>query len=400
MRRAWTFSAAVTSTALLATLLGTAPAGAAPSPAPSAPASSAELEAEAARQAAALAATELARSVADAAAAAALEGYQQAQRRSEQAARDAKAQAAAAKAAEVATAEAERALSRYIGSMYRNGVGDSRLSALTSLVDAPDPNRLFGGIGLAQRVGERQDDAVQGLATAEAEQRAAAERARLAGEAAVAASKEAEAAKRVADAAVTEAARRVVQARGALALTKDAVDGARAREARLATAEGIARERSGIPSEAIDGAFANRPAGECQGASTSGYPNGQIPLSALCPLWGPAGQLLRADAAASFTAMSRAYAEVFSAPVCVTDSYRDLPSQIAVAAAKPALAAVPGTSNHGWGVAVDLCDGVQRFGSPQHEWMRANAMAFGWFHPNWAQQGGSKPEPWHWEFAG
>ena len=98
--------------------------------------------------------------------------------------------------------------------------------------------------------------------------------------------------------------------------------------------------------------------------------------------------------------MSKAYAETFEAPICVTDSYRSLPEQIAVKAAKPTLAATPGTSNHGWGVATDLCDGVQAFGSPQHEWLVQHAMAFGWFHPAWAQQGGSKPEAWHWEFAG
>jgi hypothetical protein len=116
----------------------------------------------------------------------------------------------------------------------------------------------------------------------------------------------------------------------------------------------------------------------------------------LCPLWGTSGQVLRADAAASFNALSRKYAETFSAPICVTDSYRDFASQVAVRAAKPTLAAVPGTSNHGWGVALDLCDGVQVFGSPQHEWLKLHAMAYGWFHPSWAQAGGSKPEPWHW----
>ncbi|MCW2615845.1 MAG: Membrane protein related to metalloendopeptidase, partial [Frankiales bacterium] len=186
----------------------------------------------------------------------------------------------------------------------------------------------------------------------------------------------------------------------ALASTQESLAVARAREARIAVAESIARTRAGIPAAAIDGAFTARPLAECKGGTTSGYPNGQIPTAALCPLWGTSGQMLRADAAAAFDAMSHAYAEVFSAPICVTDSYRDYPSQVAVAAAKPTLAAVPGTSNHGWGVAVDLCDGIQSFSSAQHQWMQANSMAYGWFHPAWAQAGGSKPEAWHWEFAG
>ncbi len=69
-------------------------------------------------------------------------------------------------------------------------------------------------------------------------------------------------------------------------------------------------------------------------------------------------------------------------------------------AAKPTLAAVPGTSNHGWGTAVDLCGGIQTFGSAQHVWMRQNAPLYGWYLPSWAQQTGSKPEPWHWEYGG
>ena len=157
---------------------------------------------------------------------------------------------------------------------------------------------------------------------------------------------------------------------------------------------------TGVKVPALLGAAVARPEATCKGASTAGFANGQIPTDVLCPLWGTSGQILRADAAASFNALSRKYAETFRAPICVTDSYRDYASQVAVRAAKPTLAAVPGTSNHGWGVAVDLCDGVQVFGSLQHEWLKQHAMAYGWFHPSWAQAGGSKPEPWHWEYAG
>ena len=64
------------------------------------------------------------------------------------------------------------------------------------------------------------------------------------------------------------------------------------------------------------------------------------------------------------------------------------------------MCAVPGTSNHGWGLAVDLGGGVNRFGTAQHEWMRANGPGHGFVHPAWAQRGGSNPEAWHWEFNG
>jgi LAS superfamily LD-carboxypeptidase LdcB len=139
--------------------------------------------------------------------------------------------------------------------------------------------------------------------------------------------------------------------------------------------------------------------GTCGPPSTLGEANGFLPVTTLCPLSAGRGHRLRTDAAAAYEQLQAAYASALGRPLCVTDSYRSYAAQVDVFARKPSLAAVPGTSQHGWGLALDLCGGVQVFGSEAHEWMRANAPAFGWHHPRWAQQGGSKPEPWHWEFG-
>ena len=112
------------------------------------------------------------------------------------------------------------------------------------------------------------------------------------------------------------------------------------------------------------------------------------------------GHRLRADAARAFNRLTAASRASRGVPLCVTDSYRDYPSQVDVFSRKPGLAAVPGTSNHGWGVAVDLCGGIETFGSSAHAWMKANAPRYGWVHPGWAEPGGSRPEPWHWEYVG
>jgi cell wall-associated NlpC family hydrolase len=133
--------------------------------------------------------------------------------------------------------------------------------------------------------------------------------------------------------------------------------------------------------------------------SWGGYPNGLIPPSALCPL-GAAGHLLRCDAAAAYRAMSAAFATAFGTPICITDSYRAYVSQVRLYGQKPALAAVPGTSNHGWGLAVDLCGGIEAYGTPQYSWMVANSGRFGFLHPTWADPGNGREEPWHWEYAG
>ena len=66
------------------------------------------------------------------------------------------------------------------------------------------------------------------------------------------------------------------------------------------------------------------------------------------------------------------------------------------------MAAVPGTSNHGWGKAVDLRDqsGELTFDSAGYAWLKAHAGWFGWNHPGVMEPGGSVPEPWHWEWVG
>lgn len=128
------------------------------------------------------------------------------------------------------------------------------------------------------------------------------------------------------------------------------------------------------------------------------YANGRIPTSALCSLWADRDHRLRSDAAGAFDALARAYFAHFGSRPCITDSYRSLAAQIDVYRRKPGLAAHPGTSNHGWGLALDLGCGLQIPGSAQDVWMHANAPRFGWVHPAWAEPGGSKPEAWHWAY--
>ena len=396
-----------------ATVAGTSAHAATPAPAPNSSPSptptitldpngaAARLLREADRQAEQLARQVVSQQLADAKAAAALEAYQVAQRRSDEAARESIRQKLALADARESTERARETLAQYLGAVYRTGVGNRRLSVLSDLIDAEDPQALFTGLSMASRVGGNRNDQLAELRRLEAAQTDQTRRADAARTAAEAAATKAIAARAVAEKAVAEAKARVAQALALLTSTQQKADAAVRREAALAKAEIIARTRSAVPPlAALEGAAIVRPLADCKGGSTRGYPNGRIPSAVLCPLWGTSGHMLRADAAAAFNAMSKKYAETFEAPICVTDSYRSYEEQVAVKAVKPTLAATPGTSNHGWGVALDLCDGVQSFGTRQHVWLQENAMAFGWFHPSWAQAGGSLPEPWHWEFAG
>lgn len=130
-----------------------------------------------------------------------------------------------------------------------------------------------------------------------------------------------------------------------------------------------------------------------------GYPNGLIPPSALCGV-GIGSHALRCDAAQAFVNMSRAFASRAGRGLCLTDSYRTFNAQVDLYRRKPGLAAVPGTSNHGWGLAIDMCGGVQSFGTAEYRWMAQNGPAFGWVNPYWARPGGGREEPWHWEYVG
>jgi len=138
----------------------------------------------------------------------------------------------------------------------------------------------------------------------------------------------------------------------------------------------------------------------CDGGSTGGVANGFLDRSVLCPLNGAPGDALRADAAAAFNRMTAAALADRGTHLCVNDSYRSYAGQVSIFRRTPRLAAVPGTSRHGLGVAVDLGCGAERFGSSTYRWLKANAGRFGWVHPAWAEPGGALPEPWHWEYVG
>lgn len=129
---------------------------------------------------------------------------------------------------------------------------------------------------------------------------------------------------------------------------------------------------------------------------------------------------LREDAAAAWLRLVAAYGK----QIQITDSYRTYESQERiflqryvpqaegggtygdvrhwrgvryVRRAGTAAAAVPGTSNHGWGLALDLADRVNTATGPAWEWLTRNAHQFGWHNPAWAKKPGTY-EPWHWEY--
>ena len=120
------------------------------------------------------------------------------------------------------------------------------------------------------------------------------------------------------------------------------------------------------------------------------YGNGRVPKEALTPI-GQGGHRLYAPAAASWQNVVAA-ARADGIDLRITDSYRPYEEQVDLANRKGlykngGLAAVPGTSTHGWGMAVD----ADIRDPATMEWLRVNGPRFGWIET-------TPREPWHWEF--
>ncbi len=119
------------------------------------------------------------------------------------------------------------------------------------------------------------------------------------------------------------------------------------------------------------------------------YGNGRIPASALSKV-GDTNHRLWAPAAESLTRMI-ANAKRDGVTIGITDSYRPYAEQVDLVRRKGlysqgGLAAKPGTSEHGWGMAADL-----DLNSKALTWMRANAEKYG-FDENVPR------ESWHWAY--
>ena len=335
-------------------------------------------------------------------AAAALERTRQAQL-AEQSAKDAlRAQVQQLAQVQAEAATSQQQMARWARNAYVDGGTLSSYAGWISVLQSDAVGDVTHDLAVLEHLGVLNGQEVDRLRTATSRQQSVAASAAAAAHQAVQAAAEAKAAKAQADALLDKqrAVLAQVQAEqlktlGSAQATRDELTHSKDADAIAAAAQlsaALRDRRSGTPVP-ID-------PDQCKGLSTAGYANGEIPAAALCPLWGAPNQMLRGDAARAFTALSRQYAKAFGQPICVTDSYRSRSEQVTLYGTKPNLAARPGTSNHGWGTAVDLCGGVESFGTPQHAWLLTHAPLYGWFHPSWAEPTGSRPEPWHWEYAG
>lgn len=155
------------------------------------------------------------------------------------------------------------------------------------------------------------------------------------------------------------------------------------------------------------------------GAQTpwGGYKNGEIPESAMtkipiadaCSTGYGANSPLRAylhpKATIAVVELNNRYKAKFGRDMYFKGCYRPLSEQQrAWNNEPPGNAARPGTSNHGWGLAIDFAISASQsmtYGSEEYKWLMNNAYKVGWVNPPSMRASGSGPhEPWHWEYAG
>lgn len=124
--------------------------------------------------------------------------------------------------------------------------------------------------------------------------------------------------------------------------------------------------------------------------------NGNVADANLCklPFASDSEARVQVRPAAALIALNSEFKKQFGHDLAVTSTYRTFEKQQQVKASKGRMAATPGWSNHGYGLAVDIS-----LTTDEHTWLRKNAIRFGWWHPLWARPDGSKPESWHWEYG-
>jgi len=169
--------------------------------------------------------------------------------------------------------------------------------------------------------------------------------------------------------------------------------------AQIPGAEGLVALAKGATGKlveaAVDAIKGLMPSGGAAGAIGS---NGSLPAGMLQrvanftggPGVGPMGGYLRSDAARALQLAESAK----GGPLALTEGYRDLASQqmrwAQFRAGTGNLAAAPGTSNHGYGLAGDFATSAQG-------WLRTNGPRFGWYPTG---LGFSQREPWHFDYKG
>ncbi len=134
-----------------------------------------------------------------------------------------------------------------------------------------------------------------------------------------------------------------------------------------------------------------------------GQKNGKIPERMLVAIgWDKEKTLIAAPALKDLNRLNTAFKKKFGHNLDIDLAYRTRATQDAYwVELGPYVAARPGTSNHGWGTAIDVPETYNySFRGKYHKWLKANSKKFNWVHRKILEEGSPYAEAWHFDYVG
>lgn len=131
--------------------------------------------------------------------------------------------------------------------------------------------------------------------------------------------------------------------------------------------------------------------------------NGKVPASLLVAIpWDREKTLIAAPALADLTRLNTAFKKKFGTPLSIDLAYRTRATQdYYFTELGPLIAAKPGTSNHGWGTAIDVPETYDySFRGKYYKWLKLNSKKYNWVHRAYLEEGSKYAEAWHFEYVG
>lgn len=129
--------------------------------------------------------------------------------------------------------------------------------------------------------------------------------------------------------------------------------------------------------------------------------NGRLASSNLVAIsWDPGQNLIAGPALGDLTKMNQAFKKKFGHNLEIDLTYRTRGTQeYLYRELGPMIAAKPGTSNHGWGLAIDFPETRDYgFGGKYYTWLTAHSAKYGWVHHKVYDKGSPYAEAWHFEY--
>ncbi|GAA5226711.1 SH3 domain-containing protein [Paeniglutamicibacter antarcticus] len=131
--------------------------------------------------------------------------------------------------------------------------------------------------------------------------------------------------------------------------------------------------------------------------------NGKVAQKMLAAIgWDKEKTLIAAPALKDLNRLNAAFKKKFGRNLDVDLAYRTRATQDAYwVDLGPYIAARPGTSNHGWGTAIDTPETYHySFRGKYHKWLKMNSKKYNWVHRKILEEGSPYAEAWHFDYVG